>query len=195
MCDTQIKTKNITTIAIFSALSILLSFLGFHIPFLPFLKIDASEVIAVLAAFLTNSALGITVFFVRNFIFFIFFSKTMGIGELINFILNSLFIIFSKITYVKLKNTKLNALVWCLAIGIIFSSTVNIFLNYFLFYPMIFNIIPQSTILKTYASIFPWVTNLSIAVLSVNLPFTILKQLLNSVLLVYLLKYFKSFNL
>ena len=82
------KTHKIAVTAILSAAATVLMFLSFPIPFLipPFIKMDFSELPALLAAFSLGPVSGVMVCLVKNLINLLF-TTTSGVGELCNFLL------------------------------------------------------------------------------------------------------------
>ena len=88
------KTHKIAVTAILSAAATVLMFLSFPIPFLipPFIKMDFSELPALLAAFSLGPVSGVMVCLVKNLINLLF-TTTSGVGELCNFLLGICFVI------------------------------------------------------------------------------------------------------
>ena len=81
------RTHKIAVTAMLSAAAAVLMALDFPIPFLipPFVKMDFSELPALLAAFSLGPVSGVVVCLVKNLIH-LTMSSTQGVGELCNFL-------------------------------------------------------------------------------------------------------------
>ena len=93
-----------------AAVAVVLMLMEFPIPFLipDFVKMDFSELPALLAAFSLGPVYGVAVCFIKNAVH-AFFTTTGCIGELSNFLLGCCFVIPAGILYNRKKNRK-NAL-------------------------------------------------------------------------------------
>ena len=108
------RTHKIAVTAMLSAAAAVLMFLDFPIPFLipPFVKMDFSELPALLATFSLGPASGVVVCLVKNLVN-LTMSSTQGVGELCNFLLGVCFVIPAGLVY-KYKKTRSGALVGAL---------------------------------------------------------------------------------
>ena len=171
------RARKIAVTAIMAAVSTVLMFLSFSVPFVPsFLKFDFSELPALLTGFALGPVSGAVVCLVKNLIN-VMFTTTMGIGELSNFILGCLFVVPASIIYKKRK-TKKAALIGSLS-GSAVMAGASVFSNYYLIYPIYALSIPMDAIMGMYKAILPSVSNLWQALLIFNLPFTLVKGLIN----------------
>lgn len=181
------KTKKtdlraMTVTAIMGALGTVLMIIEFSIPIMPsFIKLDFSELPALIAAFAYGPVYGIAVCFIKNLIH-ILFGSTMCIGEISNFILGSVFVGTAGLIYKKNK-TKKGALISCLA-GAVIMAVISIFTNYFVVYPLYVKVLgmPMEAILGMYQAILPAADSLWKALIIFNLPFNIVKGILDAVL-------------
>jgi riboflavin transporter FmnP len=84
----QIDSKNLTIIAIFSAISIVLSLspLKFSAPFAPFLKYQVWEIAIVTAFLLYGIKVGVSISIINTFVLFVFFPGDLPTGPIYNFI-------------------------------------------------------------------------------------------------------------
>ncbi|MDR0404777.1 MAG: ECF transporter S component [Oscillospiraceae bacterium] len=178
----NIYPKELAKISMFSAASVVLSFLGFNLPFAPFLKIDFSETPALLAGFLTGPSGAILVLLIKNLIL-LPFTKTASVGEFSNFILGCAFVIPAALCFKKCKSALFGSFM-----GILCVSIVSVALNYFVLYPMYFTIVEKNSVLKLYGSLFPWIKNLLGAVLMVNLPLTVIKSAFSAISAILIMK-------
>ena len=178
------STRRIVMTAILSAVSAVLMFLNFTLPFVPsYLKIDFSEFPALLASFSLGPLSGAAVCFVKNFIN-VFSSSTGGVGELSNFILGVLFTVPAGIYYSKHRNLK--GAVVAAVLGMAFMTVASFFTNKFLVYPAYTLIMPVEAIVGMSSAIIPSIDSVTKVILIFNVPFTAVKGLLN-VLITFLL--------
>ena len=102
----KISTRGTIVAAIMGSVSFVLMLLDFSVPFMPsFIKLDISELPALLAAFAFGPVEGVMVCLIKNLINS-FFSSTGCIGELSNFILGCSFVIPAGLLYKYGKNRK-----------------------------------------------------------------------------------------
>jgi riboflavin transporter FmnP len=164
-----------------SAAAAVLMFLDFPIPFLipPFVKMDFSELPALLATFSLGPASGVVVCLVKNLVN-LTMSSTQGVGELCNFLLGVCFVIPAGLVY-KYKKTRSGALVGAL-VGAAAMAVGSIPVNYFISYPFYTVFMPLDTIISMYQEIYPGVDGLLACLIIFNAPFTLLKGLLDTAL-------------
>ena len=131
--ETKKKTINVrymTMTAMLSAVAFVLMFLEFNVPFMPsFIKMDLSELPALIGAFAMGPASGVIICLIKNLLHLLM-STTGGVGELSNFILGALFVIPAGLMYKKKKGRK-SALIGSL-IGAVVMAVVSVFSNYFI---------------------------------------------------------------
>ncbi len=173
-----IKTRNLTVTAVLSAVSIVLSFIGFSIPWMPgFIKLDFSDLPALLAGFAFGPWYAVAVCFIKNILFNVFFGSAQLVGALSNFLLGVLFVVPAAWLYKFRRNRKF-ALIGSL-VGAFSMAFVGIFTNYYIVYPMYTAMMPMETIISMYQAINPAVTDLWTALIYMNFPFTLVKGLIN----------------
>lgn len=179
---TNSYVRKIAVTAMLSALSAVLMFLSFPIPALipSFVKLDFSELPALVAAFVISPLAGVAVCLVKNVIN-VFFTTTGGIGELCNFLLGAMLVLPAGFIY-KFMKTRKGAVIACLA-GCFVMAGSSILINYYISYPVYFNIYaPEEVILGLYQKLNPAVSNLWDALIWFNAPFTFVKGLLVSIM-------------
>lgn len=94
-------------IALLGTISMVLLFLNFPIPFLPpYLKIDFSEVPALIAGLLFTPVAGILVEAIKNLLYLIYTGAGDPVGIVANFIAGTLFVYPVAFLYHKLKSKK-----------------------------------------------------------------------------------------
>lgn len=176
------KKKNLrklTVTAIMSAVSLLLMFIEFSIPIMPsFIKLDISELPALITSFAFGPVSGIAVCFFKNLLH-LFFTSTAGVGELSNFIHGAIFVAVAGAFY-KCRHNRKFAFIGSLT-GDLAMAIMCFFINYFLVYPMYVKILGlrEPAILGMYQVIMPSINSLWRAILVFNVPFTFAKGLIS----------------
>ncbi len=175
------RTHKIAVTAMLSAVATILMYLSFPLPFLipPFVKMDFSELPALLAAFSLGPVSGAAVCLVKNLVN-LFFSTTNGVGELCNFLLGVCFVIPAGLIYQRGKSRK-GAFIAAL-VGAVFMAAASIPVNYYISYPFYTIFMPLDTIIAMYQELIPSVDGLLACLIIFNAPFTLLKGLLDLLL-------------
>lgn len=172
--------RTLTMTAMLAAVSAVLMFFSFSVPFVPsFLKLDFSELPALIASFALGPVSGVAVCLVKNLIN-LMFSTTGGVGELSNFFLGTAFVLPAGFIYRRIKNRK-SALIGALT-GDILMALLSLVTNYFIVYPFYTAFMPMEAIMGMYQAILPSISTLWEALLVFNLPFTFIKGLLSVVI-------------
>ena len=181
--ETKKKTINVrymTMTAMLSAVAFVLMFLEFNVPFMPsFIKMDLSELPALIGAFAMGPSSGVIICLIKNLLHLLM-STTGGVGELSNFILGALFVIPAGLMYKKKKGRK-SALIGSL-IGAVVMAVVSVFSNYFIVYPVYTAFMPMDTIISMYQAILPSADTLLKCLVIFNMPFTFVKGLINVII-------------
>ena len=182
------KTKAITTTAMLSALSGILMLMEFPIPIFPsFLKVDFSDLPALLAAFLINPLSGVLVVFLKNIINIIFTGTATGyIGEMANFIIGTAFVLPAGLIYRRSK-TRAGAVKAMLA-GIFSMAVVGGLTNYYILIPLFTKFIPLDAIIEACNSIIPFVDSFEKVIIFSVIPFNLLKGIMASLLALLIYK-------
>ena len=179
------KTQFITVCGLFGAVSSVLMFFSFNVPLMPsFIKMDFSELPALLAAFSYGPMAGVAVCAIKNMIN-VFATTTGGIGELSNFMLGAMFVMPAGLIYKKFR-TKKGALAGAL-LGAFVMATASVFTNYYIVYPVYTVFMPMDVILSMYSAIYP-VADLWQALLIFNMPYTFIKGMINVVIAMWVYK-------
>lgn len=170
------KSRYIAYTAIFAALSAALMALSFSVPFMPsFIKLDFSEVPALIASFSLGPVSGVLVCLIKNLIN-VTLTTTGGVGELSNFILGVLFVVPAGLIYKK-KRDRVGALIGSV-VGSVIMGVLSLLTNYYIAYPVYENFMPIEAIVGMYQEIFGGVNGLWECLLIFNMPYTIFKGLL-----------------
>lgn len=177
------KTHKLVVTAMLSAVATVLMFLDFSIPVLipAFVKMDISELPALLASFSLGPVYGIVVCLLKNLFNLLFHGSTGGIGELCNFLLGATFAGVAGMVYAHHKTRK-NALVAAVS-GAVAMAVVSVPVNYFISYPVYAALFGGlDNIIAAYQAIRPGVNGLLECLLVFNAPFTLLKGAIDCLL-------------
>lgn len=183
MKSKKINVRALTVTAVMGALSTVLMMIEFSIPIMPsFIKLDFSELPALITGFAYGPVWGIVVCLFKNLMHLLTGNfDTFGIGQLSNFILGAFFVGLASLIYKKKKNKKW-ALISCL-ISSISMAVFSVLSNYFVIYPL-FGLIgfTEDVLLGMYQAILPSVDNLFEAIAIFNLPFNFVKMIIVSLM-------------
>ncbi len=175
---TVTRTRRLTGTAMLAAVATVLMYLSFPLPMLipSFIKIDFSELPALVAAFAYGPLSGATVCLIKNLVLLVIKnSGTGGVGELSNFLLGLCFVVPAGLIY-RARRTRGGALAGAL-VGAASMALLSVLTNYFVIYPIYTKFMPMEAILGMYRAILPSVNTLLDALLIFNLPFTFVKGL------------------
>lgn len=173
----RINIRTMAATAVLSALSCVLMYLEFSVPLVPsFLKMDFSDLPALIAAFGYGPVGGVVVALIKNIIH-LPMTTTGGAGELANFLLCSCFVVPAGLIYHWIKGKK-GALIGSLA-GTLLMALISLPVNYYITYPVYTAFMPMDAILGMYQALNPSATTLWRALLMFNLPFNLFKGLIN----------------
>lgn len=175
------RIRKLTGTAMLSAVAYILMFLEFPIPFLipPFIKMDFSELPALIAGFAYGPLAGVAVCLIKNLLH-LMNTQTGGVGELANFLLGTSFVLIAALVYRKI-HTKKGALIGSV-LGTVVMGIISLFSNYYIVYPIYTNFMPMEAIIGAYQLIVPSVDDLWQCLLIFNLPFTIFKGLCSALI-------------
>ncbi len=179
----NVNIRALCVTGIMSALGALLMLVEFPLPMLipAFIKMDFSELPALITTYAFGPVYGVGVCFLKNVLHLIS-GSTMGIGELSNFVLGSVLVIIAGLFYKKNK-TKKSAVLGAF-IGSLVMAAVSVFTNYFIVYPLYCKVLglTMEAIIGMYKEILPSVGDLFTALLIFNLPFTFAKGMIDTLL-------------
>lgn len=132
----KLSVKNLVTIGMLSAIAYVLMLLKFPLlPAFPFLKLDFSDIPALLAALILGPGAGILVELIKNVLdYFMTGSETgVPVGHISNFAAGILYILPVYYIYQKLKSKK--GMITALVLGTVIMSLAMSVLNYIFFLP------------------------------------------------------------
>ena len=167
------------------AVAAMLQFIEFAIPLMPaFIKLDISDLPALLGTFSLGPVYGVAIQLVKNLLH-LPFGSSAGVGELSNFILGAVFVLCAGLVYRKHKSRK-GALIGAM-LGAVLMAVVSVPSNYFFVYPAYVKVygMPLEAIIGAYQAILgtiaevPSSNALLNCLLVFNVPFTFCKGLLD----------------
>ena len=183
----QFPLRAVILSALLAAVASALFLIQFSVPLVPsFLKMDVSDMPALVASLALGPWWGVLVCLVKNAVGLLH-SETMFVGELSNLILSSAFALMAGLLCRKWKGRA--GTVWASVVGALAMGAVSLPANLFLIYPLFAKfIVPMPVLLGMYQAVLPGVDSLWQALLIFNVPFTFVKGLLCAALmaLVYL---------
>lgn len=128
------KTQAIVKVGFLSATAFILMYLEFQVPLFPgFLKLDFSDVPALVASFAMGPLYGVMVELIKN-ILHATITQSGGIGEIANFAVGSIFVYTAGIIYQR-KKTRSNALISMVIATLVMAFSASL-LNYYVFLPL-----------------------------------------------------------
>ena len=178
--STQSMARKITVTAMLAAVAAVLQLLEFPVPLMPvFIKMDVSELPALLASFSLGPLYGAAVCLVKNLIKLLT-TNSGGVGELANFAIGVFFVVPAGLIY-RMRKTRGCAVAACL-VGAAVMALASLPINYYVTYPVYTQFMPVEAIISAYQAIRPGVNGLLECLIIFNIPFTFIKGLIDAVL-------------
>lgn len=172
--------KKLTFTSIFGAVGFVLMLLEFPLPMLipSFIKLDFSEIPAVIVSFSYGPWYGVLVCLLKNLLH-LFVTTTNGAGEASNFLLGAIFVGVTGFLY-QYKKTRCGALVASI-VGALVMAVISIATNYFIMYPLYSLLygLPIDAIINMYKALLPYSDTLIKSLIIFNLPFNFIKGILD----------------
>lgn len=196
---TQMKSheavRRLAMAAMLTAIATVLQIMEFPVSFLmpPFIKMDFSDLPALLGAYSLGPWWGVLIQLAKNLLH-LPFSSSVGVGELCNFLFGSVFVLVAGLVYFRHKSRK-TALIGAV-LGSVAMALVSLPLNYFFVYPayVVLYHMPLEGIIGMYEKLlggvakFPTANALFNCLLIFNVPFTLVKGLLNMLICFFIYK-------
>ena len=189
MRQTMKSTKFLTVstlvkISILSAIGYILMFISVPLPMLfpEFLKIDISDLTALLGGISLGPMAGVTIAFLKNLLQFITgMSTTGGVGEFANFLIGGSFVF--TVSYIYSKKRNIQGVIIGLVSGMVVMTVVGCVANYFIILPFYATIgWSIDAVVSMGAAINPVIDSKMSFVIWMIAPFNILKSGLMSLL-------------
>lgn len=181
------STNSLVKIALLSVISYILMLIELPIPLFPgFLKIDLSDMPALIGTFALGPAAGVIIELIKNLLHLITKTDTGGVGELANFIIGASLIIPAGVIYAK-NRTKSSALIGML-LGTALMGIAGGLANYYILIPFYAKVMPIEQIIAWSASANGAITDLKTLILYAVVPFNLLKGIVISILTILIYK-------
>ncbi len=183
------SVNNLVKIALLSAIAaILMAYFEIPVPFFPpFLKLDISEIPALIGILAVNPLAGIIIVIIKNLLkLAIKGSGTGGVGELANAVLSIAYILPITIVAYKKKNVKNITL--GLVAGTVVLTIAASFMNYFVLVPMYAKLFGgMEAVLGASSAVCPLITSPETLILYGIAPFNIFKGVIVTIASVVIL--------
>ena len=177
----NVRVRYLTKIGMLSAIAVILMFFEVPVPMMPsFLKLDASELPAIVGAFVLGPMAGVAIELIKN-VLHTSNTHTMGIGEMANFLVGVSFVVPAGYLYKKY-SSHIGAVV-ALSVGTFTMMVSAAVLNYFVLIPLYQFVLhfplEQMIALGTVAN--PHIVDLASFITMAIAPFNIIKGLIISI--------------
>lgn len=184
----KLNTRNIVKIGMLSAVAFLLMLIQFPIPtlFPFFLKLDISELPALLGGFTLGPIAGSIIVLLKNLLLLaVRGSETSYVGELSNFIVGAAFVVPASILYINNKSKR--GAIYSLIAGILGMTIVACISNYYLIIPLFSKTLGFESVMEMAARSNKAIVDMKTYILYAVVPFNVLKSMVVSIftLLIY----------
>jgi len=174
-------TRYLTKIGILSAIAVILMFFEVPVPMMPsFLKLDASELPAIIGAFILGPMAGVFIELIKN-ILHLGSTNTVGIGEMANFLVGVSFV--APAGYFYQRNSTHKGAILSLVVATFSMMVSASILNYFVLIPLYQTVLhfplDQMIALGTVAN--PHIIDLSSFITLAIAPFNMIKGFIISI--------------
>lgn len=183
---TSFNVRYIAVTGMLSAIAFILMFLDFSVPFMPpFIKLDISELPALIGSFAMGPVCGVLICLIKNLLH-LTISTTGGVGELSNFVLGAMFVLPAGLIY-RHKKSKKSAIIGS-CVGAVLMALFSVVSNYFVVYPFYYNFMSEEAIIEAYNAILHVVspnaqlTSILPCLIGFNMPFTLFKGAISVVI-------------
>lgn len=183
------STKTIAKVGVLSAIAYVLMFVSIPIPIFPsFLKIDLSDIPAILGGMSLGPMAGLAIVIIKNLLQAITASTTGGVGEFANAVIGGSYVLIICLFYRKFKST--NGVLAGGLVGLIVMTIMACIVNYFIMMPLYAVVygMPLEAIIKMGTVINPKVTDLFTFIVWMTAPFNIVKAALMTIVTLPLFK-------
>ncbi|TFZ41730.1 ECF transporter S component [Soehngenia longivitae] len=185
------KTKTLSKLAVLGVIAFALMLFEFPLVWLapPFLKLDISDLPALIGSFALGPMAGVIIQFLKNLLFMVIRgTSSAGVGELANFLVGSVFVYTAGAIYFKKKT--MNRAVVGLIVGTILMTVVITLANYFFIFPMYAKLFGLSieNLVEMGTSINANIVDLKTMMIYAIVPFNLLKGILESAITILVYK-------
>ncbi|MDN5351300.1 MAG: riboflavin transporter [Clostridiales bacterium] len=182
-----LSVSQMTKVAMLSVLSFVLIQFELIVPIFPgFLKIDASDLPALIAGFAMGPLAGIAVEAIKNMLH-LFQTSTGGVGELANFLIGTAMVAPAALIY-KHSKSRRTAMIG-LIVGTVAMAAVGALANYFVLIPFYTNFMPIEAIVGMGTAVNASINSIETLVVFGIVPFNLFKGVVLSALTLVLYKH------
>ncbi|WP_026894472.1 ECF transporter S component [Clostridiisalibacter paucivorans] len=186
----KLTTRMLTKTAVLSVIAFLVMYIEVPLWFAPpFLKIDLSDIPALIGAFALGPMAGVVIEMLKNILHMaIKGTVTMGVGELANFVVGSAFVYTAALVYYRKKSFK-TAIIGMI-LGTLVMTGIAAIANYYVlipFYAKLFGA-PIEAYVEMGAAVNKFVADFKTFILFVIIPFNLFKGVMMSVITIPLYK-------
>ena len=182
--------RNMTKIAILTAISAVIMLFEFPLPFAPsFYELDLSEAVILMGGFAMGPLAAVMMELLKNLLnLLINGTMTAGVGEFANFVMGCALVVPAAVIY-KYKKTMKGAIL-ALCTGVLSLVVIGAFINYFVMIPAYVALagFPMEAILNMAKDVNPLVGNLETMIVFAVAPFNLVKGIICSVINLLLYK-------
>lgn len=186
----RLSSRTMAKISVLSVIAFVLMFFQAPLAFLapPFIKLDVSDVPAMIGAFAMGPMVGVAIELFKNILHILFKGTTTGgVGELSNFIVGSMFVASAALIY-RRHHTYRGAFLG-LSVGILVMSVLAVVSNYFVVFPLYAKLmIPMETIIGMGTAVNQHITDLWSFMIFAVVPFNLVKGLVIALVTMLLYK-------
>ncbi|MBK5251853.1 MAG: ECF transporter S component [Peptostreptococcaceae bacterium] len=168
------STNKMVKTSVLSVIAFVLMLIELPVPLFPvFLKLDLSDLPALVGGFAMGPAAGVAIELIKNFLHFITRTSTAGVGELANFIVGAALVFPASYIY-KMKKSKTQALK-ALAVGTVSMAIAGGLANYFILLPFYAKVMPLDIIIEKGNAANAAIHDMKTLVLYAIVPFNLIK--------------------
>lgn len=173
-------------VALLSAIAYILMFAELALPIFPnFLKLDVSDLPAIIGALALGPIYGVAVELIKNLLH-LMQTTSGGVGELANFLVGTALIVPAGLIY-QVKRTKLGAGLG-LGIGVLTMALMGALANYYILLPFYQSMMPIEAIIEWASAVNSNITSLWTLILYAIVPFNLFKGALISIVTMLIYK-------
>jgi len=181
-----LSTRQLTSLALLTAISFILGFIETTLPLIPnFLKIDISALPVLIGSFAYGPISGLIITLAKNLLR-LPFSETAGVGQLADFLIVGSFAFTAGLVY-KYKKSRAGALLGCL-LGTISIAIVGALANKYLLIPFFSKTTPIEKIIELCARVNSLIVDVNTYILYAAIPFNLFKGIVISLITILIYK-------
>ena len=183
------RLSKLIKVSLLSVMGFLLMYIELPLPLFPdFLKIDVSDLPALLGAFALGPVEGVIIELMKNILKGLFGTQTAFVGETANFLVGSVMVFTAGLIYRKNKSRK--SAIAGLTIGTVIMPVVAAIGNLYIFLPLYEKVlhIPLVAFVEMAQKINPAITNINTYIIWAIIPFNLIKGVFVSAITVAVYK-------